>query len=259
MIPSRAPRYVAILLSFNCRNAWKTSFFLSGYQPGPVVLLQWPPCDWVSRWVGHCLSLLLFLIGTLHFQHDYRVELIPGYLILLQNKPSLYTLEFRVWPTDVLIEFMERHLGYSHLYPILLLYKATPLDAAFFCHNLHLSVYDSPLQQGLYRIWMLAEGRGTHLISKYSISTLVPQMPTLHYRGSQICQLQDHCFNEETRISYAGHVLQAYTYHPCWICQIIPLAEHLSGVSVKEIFHARQINNRQHVSELWHPDHHHIY
>ena len=170
------------------------------------------------------------------FQRDYRIELIPGYLILLQNRSFIYTLEFRVWDTKCLMEFMMQH--YTRLgrpQPRPLLSESITLDASFFCHNFHLSAHASPLQEGHYTIWMLAEGSSTDLIHKYHISTAGPQQLSLHREGSRICTLPDDRFDEQSRVSYAGHV-HVYTHDPRWICKVVSLAKHLARPSVKEAF-----------------------
>jgi hypothetical protein len=169
-------------------------------------------------------------MGILRFQRDYRVELIPGYLILLQNKSFLYKLELRIWDTDSLMEFMMEH--YSHLgrlHPPPVLSEPITLDASFFCHNFRLSAHTSPLRDGLYTIWMLAEGSSSDLMHKYYISIPEPRKPSLHRKGSHICTLQDDRFDEQSRISYAGHI-HIYTHDPRWICKITSLAEHLSDI-----------------------------
>ena len=206
--------------------------------------------------------------GTLHFQRDYRVELIPRHLILWENEICLYRLKFQIWRTDVLMEFIKRHyshVGRRHPTPILFEHITLDMDTSRpggSCRDFHLFAHASPLQEGLYTMWMLAKDSTINLIHKYHISILDPRQPTLRYKGSQICTLHTDPFDEQSIISFAGHIAQHSTYDVRWCCTITPLGQDLAIAPVKDVPRARgmrlRLNKGHRVSEIRHPVHDHL-
>jgi hypothetical protein len=89
-----------------------------------------------------------------------------------------------------------------------------------------LSAHASPLQEGLYTIWVSVVQGGVIIIHKYRLSLIESRRLSFYRTLSQPLVLWENYFRDDSRISYAGHanVVNRIGYDR----QILPLAKWIS-------------------------------
>ena len=90
-----------------------------------------------------------------------------------------------------------------------------------------LSAHASPLQEGLYIVWVSVVLGGAIILRKYYLSVIESQRLSFHRTLSQPLVLWENFFRTDSRISYAGHanVVSRLGYSR----QILPFAKWLQG------------------------------
>jgi hypothetical protein len=166
--------------------------------------------------------------ATLCLQYDYKVRLLPGYAIVVENNtiPSGPILE--IWNADSLMGVIYQHRGNGIADPRPLL--SEPISSRR-CDFISLSVQASPIEDEVYTIWVLARYRGSTaaLVHKYRLSAAInSQQFSFSLKGFQTYTLHTYLCSE---ISYAGHVWEGdYNRRT----KIVSLAEHILYTSVED-------------------------
>jgi len=164
-------------------------------------------------------------------EFNYKVLLIPGYMILLnceKGSDNLYwELFLHVWNIDSLMTHpgQGRHEIELKAPPLIhqsIMYPPGRSSPAFF-----LSAHASPLRRGHYTLWLACPQtprttRSLATINKYDVSLQVlrSQEPSLQQLSSETYDLPGTWFVADSRISYSGHVLRqnsAGAHRICWL------------------------------------------
>jgi len=193
-----------------------------------------------------CLS---FVMDT----SPYNVELIPGYVILVERDSCTRPLKFQVWDVHVLMSHSFRRRDDNVLDAVTpLLSEVIPLQYHPFIPALHLSALASPLQEGLYTIWIIVRGHRGNEVHKYQLSGVHSRRLSLHRKGHQtscvVLRIYNTAFHPPPSISYAGYVNFCDSNHQ-W--GIFPLAKCILDTSAEHAgLNARKSRNGQAQSVL---------
>jgi hypothetical protein len=145
-------------------------------------------------------------------------------MILVESNANT-SAYFRVWDTNTLME-----LPVDQDHPIEL--DTPPLISQAISYTWYpssaicLSAHASPLQEGLYTIWVSVVLGGAIIIHKYFLSVVGPKRLSFHRTLSQPLVLWENFFRHDASISYAGHanVVSRIGYDR----QVLPLAKWIS-------------------------------
>lgn len=185
--------------------------------------------DFAIARLGNCENGKIYLLKlstkscrtfTMQSRH-YEVELIPGYMILVEFNTNTSSY-LRVWDTNTLMGFLvDRDYAIELDVPPILseTISFTWYPGSAVC----LSAHASPLQWGLYIVWLSVVVRGVIIIHRYCLSVIQSRRLSFHRTLSQPLVLWENYFRDDSRISYAGHanVVSRIGYGR----QILPLAK----------------------------------
>jgi len=142
---------------------------------------------------------------SVKWRRNCEVELIHGHAITLEHDNFTKTTCLQVWNLHSLMALLKKQRNHPQIVP---LFSEIISPIPEVNPSLRLSVHASPLQDGLFIIWVVVDDSTTVAIQKYNLTSLASRGSLrLSLKRKETCTSRGGRFHvsKDSSISYAGH------------------------------------------------------